>query len=409
VFACAPSAAANPPSAAPQRVLVAPFELDGVRESDVVLVEDQVAFTLAAVPGFDVVSQAELELILDTAEQRQLLGCLEACATELADIAQTQLVVGGRVGKVADTFLITVFLADGATGKVLARASELAPSRRALRAAPQAAAATLHKEPGTAPAFILQKKMRLAMVGLDAIGIDDDVARNLGRAITVRLAQIDRVEVLSWSDVEAMMSLERTRQLLGCLDQLECISEIGGAIGADGLVAGHVGLLGDTYVIGLKLVDTVNATVLARTSESFRGDANQLIRAARFAVGTLLGVTQGGEGTLEIAANVREGSAFIGGRQRRLDDATTPLPVGKHLLRIEADDHLPWISDVYVERGVTARVDAELIGRPIAWYERWYVWLAIGAVVAGGAAAAAVALRPQDGALELTAAQPGQL
>ena len=83
--------------------------------------------------------------------------------------------------------------------------------------------------------------------------------------------------------------------------------------------------------------------------------------------------------------------------------------MGKHLLRIEADDHLPWISDVYVERGVTARVDAELIGRPIAWYERWYVWLAIGAVVAGGAAAAAVALRPQDGALELTAAQPGQL
>ena len=63
------------------------------------------------------------------------------------------------------------------------------------------------------------------------------------------------------------------------------------------------GKLADTYVIGMQLIDSQDVRVINRLTESFRGDVNQLIKAARFSTAELLGLPRDGQGRLTIAAD----------------------------------------------------------------------------------------------------------
>jgi hypothetical protein len=52
--------------------------------------------------------------------------------------------------------------------------------------------------------------------------------------------------VVSSADLSAMLSLEKQEDLLACEDNTSCLSEIGGALGVDLLVAGTVSKVGET-------------------------------------------------------------------------------------------------------------------------------------------------------------------
>ena len=73
--------------------------------------------------------------------------------------------------------------------------------------------------------------------------------------------------VISSRDVEAVLSLERQKQLMDCSQQ-SCIAEMVGALGADMVLAGSVGKVGGYYLVNLLLVSSRTST--AQASFSYR-------------------------------------------------------------------------------------------------------------------------------------------
>ena len=50
---------------------------------------------------------------------------------------------------------------------------------------------------------------------------------------------------------------------------------------------------------------------------------------------------------------------------------------------LTAADHQPLFQETYVFDGIQTDLRLSLIPLPQAWYERWYVWASVGAVVVG--------------------------
>jgi hypothetical protein len=96
-------------------------------------------------------------------------------------------------------------------------------------------------------------------------------ARALDELILTAVHDIGRHRVLGPADLNAVLGVERLRDAMGC-DEVSCAAEIGGALGAPFLVAGQLGRLGDQAVLSLRLMDTREPSVLARSSA--RGGTN---------------------------------------------------------------------------------------------------------------------------------------
>ncbi len=78
-----------------------------------------------------------------------------------------------------------------------------------------------------------------------------------------------KVSVIGTEEVRALLGAQAERQRMGCqlgANDIACMAEIGGALGAERLVIGSLGQLGDTYLLTVKLVDVRRAKVLAEAS-----------------------------------------------------------------------------------------------------------------------------------------------
>lgn len=83
--------------------------------------------------GFSVITTSEVATLLGYERQRQLVGCEESsCIAEIAGALGVDLVATGSVGKVGDTFVLTLKVLDARKGLVVGRASETADKLDAL-------------------------------------------------------------------------------------------------------------------------------------------------------------------------------------------------------------------------------------------------------------------------------------
>src|SRR4051812_21332764 len=71
------------------------------------------------------------------------------------------------------------------------------------------------------------------------------------------------VRVLTARQIAAVIGLDRQKQLMGCNEGTACVAELAGAMGADGLIVGDVGKLGDTYAINVKVLSAKDGSTLA--------------------------------------------------------------------------------------------------------------------------------------------------
>lgn len=93
--------------------------------------------------------------------------------------------------------------------------------------------------------------------------VSPDVGSVIGRIVTARLSKYPGAEVLSGADIRQMIELEAEKQAAGC-DDASCLSEVAGALGAEIIVTGQVGRLGESYIISLSVIDVGAATAVAR-------------------------------------------------------------------------------------------------------------------------------------------------
>lgn len=93
--------------------------------------------------------------------------------------------------------------------------------------------------------------------------------------------------VIGRDDINAMLGFEKQKALLGC-DDVTCVSEIGGALGVDLLLAVKVARLGEEWVLTSKLINIRTVQVENRVNRFVSGDTKALLEAVPSLVRELL-------------------------------------------------------------------------------------------------------------------------
>lgn len=121
---------------------------------------------------------------------------------------------------------------------------------------------------------------RVLVLDLKSNGVDEAAVRTLNSLVAVAAAEIPIFDVVSGADVQQMIALEAERQQLGCDAQgASCLAELAGAIGAQVVLFGDVGKLGELYVINLNLFDSIQLKSIGRATLNARdlGDLPPLL------------------------------------------------------------------------------------------------------------------------------------
>lgn len=105
-------------------------------------------------------------------------------------------------------------------------------------------------------------------------GVAKETAQLLGDALAGELRRRPGVSVLTQSDVAALLGIEKTRQMLGCVEA-GCMADIGGALGADRVVHGSLGRVGGSLVVNLSALEPRRAASAASVSERLRGAGDE--------------------------------------------------------------------------------------------------------------------------------------
>lgn len=355
----------------------------------------------------------EIEVLLEHEGLTHLLACnQEACQAEIAAKMTADLFITGSLTTVDDIYLVTarLFAVKGnilkATGSATALTTAIAAERVAFelffgevpQSLPEVTKPQFHQS--------IEGNTKLAVLDLAPIGIEPTIASGITESVTLELKKVEGLSVISRAEIVAMLQFEADRQMLGCGD-MNCFAEIGGALGVDYLVTGHVGTVGDTHVLILKLIDIKNATTLNRVSESFQGNVDQLLQSAQFAARALVGQTLEGNGIITINSSIANAKLFLDGKPAQVaQDQSTSL--GKHSVRLEAKGYYPWFSDIYVDRDTPTHLNVSLTPMQARWYTKWWLWTAVGTVVVGSMGLTLyLTLRHPKGDLKITAAPPG--
>ncbi len=96
--------------------------------------------------------------------------------------------------------------------------------------------------------------LKLAAPGLRAVGIEDKKVAVFSDYFAQQLSTYG-IRVTTEAEVQAVLGLERQRQLLGCSDDsASCMAELAGALGVDGIITGNVARIDKGYVLTLKVI-----------------------------------------------------------------------------------------------------------------------------------------------------------
>lgn len=119
-------------------------------------------------------------------------------------------------------------------------------------------------------------KTSIAVLNIKSSKVEKSDLTAVTNFVTTELSKYNQFKIISWDDVAKMLEYEARKQLLGCDDE-KCISEIGGALGVDYILAGDMGGLGTNYIFNLKVIDINKAVTMSRVSETVSGDLGLFI------------------------------------------------------------------------------------------------------------------------------------
>lgn len=128
-------------------------------------------------------------------------------------------------------------------------------------------------------------------------GVSQGTANLLGEVIAADVARSPKHTLISASDVAAMISVERQKQLLGCSEEQSCLTEIANALGAELILDVSVGTIGNLRVLSLRLIDTRVGQPTLRESETVGGD-DELVAAAHRLTARLFDLPRASRGRL---------------------------------------------------------------------------------------------------------------
>jgi hypothetical protein len=143
---------------------------------------------------------------------------------------------------------------------------------------------------------------QIAVLKLEASGVPAELAESASALIPTEVRRLrPQSRVFSSEDVRALLTHQKDRIVLGCGVDAACMAELGGALGADEIVAGRLGRLGETYVLEVRRVDVARARSLGSATRTVRR-ADALASAVVALVGEVFGAAAGPAGAAAAGA-----------------------------------------------------------------------------------------------------------
>lgn len=397
--------AAEPATRDDNTVLVLNLRHTGTAADEAQAMTAHIAEQLSQRAELRVMTVSEIDDLVELQLNLGAMGCTdEACIAELSKAANARFVVSGSMGRVGKEIVLNLLLLSMTDLDSSLAVGSATRSARSADLLIEMLPEVFDEMFGEGKAVAAKPRYRLpagsevsfAVFDLKPLALSKETAQSLTQMLAVEIKKIEGTQVVSRDDIASMLQLEARKSLLDCEDEMTCLAEIGGALGVEMLVVGHVGKLGESFTVSLRLIRVGESLVVSRITETFRGAEDQLLPAVRHAGRRLLGIEATQPGLLAFAANEQEAEVFVDNEKVGI----LPMPPlsglapGRHSVRVSKEDFFDWRTDIFVEPGNTTAVWALLEEQPAKWYEHWWVWGAVGAVVAGATIGIAVAMQP---------------
>ena len=242
---------------------------------------------------------------------------------------------------------------------------------------------------------------QVALAPLETVGARSKVAKTQ-RIIARALGQVPDTTVVADSKVDR--ALRQTPALRTCSGEASCLAQLGRAVGAQYVVSGEIGGLGDVEIVYLEIIDVAGARRLRSTTVELNKDDGSAARGAAFQ----LLAPERYIGSLAVTVDVEGASIYIdGNRVARSPTGKLALAVGTHALRVTHPEFRDFVRFIDIAFDQETPVSIELQKFPIVasdmardgrpgsatdnviyrgteptpWYRRWYAVTGFGAAV----------------------------
>lgn len=189
---------------------------------------------------------------------------------------------------------------------------------------------------------------KVAVMPLSGERVPVATRRLLDELVVTALAEVGGYAVISTADVQAMLGYEKLKDAVGC-DDVACFAEVGGALGAEFLLAGQVGPLGDELIVSLRMIEARNHTVAFRGQAKVPNQESEYARAIEEAVFAMFPIQPGVSRIAErekpwVRAGISKSQwgkyeAFV----KAARTAEYPIPKPQQWVRRELKDHETWM------------------------------------------------------------------
>lgn len=161
------------------------------------------------------------------------------------------------------------------------------------------------------------ERPRLLVLELTGEAVPKTERRTLTTLIGVEVAGMVDYDVVTTQELEKLLTVEKDRQLLGCLDA-SCLAEVADAMGTERIIFGEAGKIGTTYLLTLSLFDSIAARATERVvikAQAIDGFVTQLPDALRDLTASLRDARDGNGAEVGSASTRTDGSAESDGRE----------------------------------------------------------------------------------------------
>ena len=182
-----------------------------------------------------------------------------------------------------------------------------------------------------------EAKGKVAILDFSITGISETDAKKINEALGGEAAKAVSnlgYTVITTQDIRAMLGFERQKALLGCESDTSCLAEIGGALGADLIISGTIGKLGDAYSMSLTLLAADQAKIEGRFVGS-AGSESALPVTIQRGVAILFGkkTDVSSTGILLVKTVPGDADVFIDGKPAGKSPVSIELRAGDHEVR----------------------------------------------------------------------------
>ena len=208
----------------------------------------------------------------------------------------------------------------------------------------------------------------VAIAPLSTLGAEDTSAgtQKLIGQIEAAIAALPATRVVRAQQVSDAIRRARKPQLRACEGDTACLAELGGLVGAQIVISGEVGGLGESRVV--YLAATENGKELRSTTLAIGGARDDGGGPTGAAVRLL--DPDGYRGTLRFAIDVTGATVYVNGSKAPLSPrGELALPVGAQAVRVTHPEYHDFVRFIDVEFGKTIEVPVGMQQYPIVRHD----------------------------------------